>query len=95
MIKGVDFKELEEYIRRNYGPRCSEYCPGCISCSIWRTFDDLKSLNSWEDIDESIEVKGIKIEKQDTGLGLSKGKGSVRAKTPSRKAKKASNRRKK
>lgn len=95
MIKGIDFKELERHIYKNYGPRCGEYCPGCIACSIWRVFDDLKSFDSWEELDEAVEIRGLGIEKTDTGLGLLKDKKSVGAKRGPKEPKKASNRRKK
>ena len=29
------------YIRRMYGPRCSEYEPSCIVCEQWKHHDEM------------------------------------------------------
>ena len=43
-------KELKNWITRNYGKRCPDYCSGCVICDMWKHFDELF---------ETIDDKGI------------------------------------
>jgi hypothetical protein len=36
------------YTRRIWGPRCSEYEPGCPCCERWRQHDDLFNAEWYE-----------------------------------------------
>ena len=35
-------KLLEEWIIRNYGPRCKDYTPTCANCKAWECYTKLK-----------------------------------------------------
>ena len=41
---GVNLKQLEKWIKENYGKKCEEEAIGCFCCIAWRTYSELKQV---------------------------------------------------
>jgi hypothetical protein len=44
MKTGIDLKQLKQYLEKNYGKKCRTYSFGCITCQVWRAYEDLEEL---------------------------------------------------
>ena len=48
----IKIKELEKYIKKEFGKKCPEYSFGCYNCSTQRLLEDIKD---WVAFCESCE----------------------------------------
>lgn len=47
-MKTIEVKEqMEKWIRKHWGNRCSSFEPGCGVCMAWAFFDFLFQINTW------------------------------------------------
>lgn len=40
----INIKELEKYIRKEFGKKCPKYSFGCYNCLIQRLMEDIRDL---------------------------------------------------
>jgi len=41
---GIDLQRFRKWIKSNWGTKCKDHAFGCVLCSVWRVYNDLKDL---------------------------------------------------
>ena len=39
--QGINIDKFEKYLLKNYGKKCKKYAIGCMTCQVWRMYEDL------------------------------------------------------